>query len=102
MQTKVWLTLNNCKCCSDSSVGDLGDLTPCNTSPNLPAVMSFRSLHRDDTEEMWRFQLCMLFEQSPSSSLHIFHLMYKLIKVAIVCFVFFYISFILSVIFVFA
>lgn len=45
--------------------------------------MSFRSLHRDDTEEMWRFQLCMLFEQSPSSSLHVFHLMYKLIKVTI-------------------
>ena len=69
---------------SDSSVGDLGDLTPCNTSPNLPAVMSFRSLHRDDTEEMWRFQLCLLFEQTPNSSLHVFHLMYKLIKVRII------------------
>lgn len=66
---------------SDSSVGDLGDLTPCNTSPNLPAVMSFRSIHRDDNEEMWRFQLCLLFEQTPSSSLHVFHLMYKLVKV---------------------
>ena len=42
---------------SGSSAGDLGDVTPCNDSPNLSALMPFRQVVRDDAEKIWRNQI---------------------------------------------
>ncbi|XP_039287310.1 protein furry [Nilaparvata lugens] len=66
---------------SGSSAGDLGELTPCNTSPNLSGMMAFHPIARDDAEEVWSSQLLNLFSLAPSSSpLHHFHLLRRVIK----------------------
>ncbi|XP_050540856.1 protein furry isoform X2 [Daktulosphaira vitifoliae] len=61
---------------SGSSI-DLGDLTPCNASPNLNALISFQ---RDDTEECWRTTVRSLLEQTPTNTLHIFHILHRVVK----------------------
>lgn len=61
-----------------SSIGDLGDLTPCNASPNLNALMSFQ---RDDTEECWRTNMRSLLDQTPDNTLHMFHILHRVVKV---------------------
>lgn len=66
---------------SGSSTGDLGDVTPCNASPNLSALMAFRPIARDDTEEMWRLQIQSLLNQIPASPIELFQLLHRLIKV---------------------
>lgn len=63
---------------SGSSIGDLGDLTPCNASPNLNALMSFQ---RDDTEECWRTNMRSLLDQTPDNTLHMFHILHRVVKV---------------------
>lgn len=65
---------------SGSSAGDLGELTPCNTSPNLSGMMAFHPIARDDAEEVWSSQLLNLFSLAPSSPLHHFHLLRRVIK----------------------
>lgn len=53
---------------SGSSVGDLGDLTPCNASPHMPGLMPYRSVPvRNDEEELWRSNLQGLLLNQPSS-----------------------------------
>jgi hypothetical protein len=69
---------------SGSSTGDLGDVTPCNASPNLSALMAFRPIARDDTEELWRLQIQSLLNQIPASPIELFQLLHRLIKVCIV------------------
>ncbi|XP_047109734.1 protein furry [Schistocerca piceifrons] len=64
---------------SGSSVGDLGDVTPCNASPNLSA-MTFRNIIRDDSEETWRLQIQSLLNQFPVPPLELFQLLQRLIK----------------------
>lgn len=67
---------------SGSSVGDLGDETPCNASPSLTGHLSFRPLVRDGTEEAWKQQILSLFSHIPTTStLELFQLLNKLIKV---------------------
>jgi hypothetical protein len=66
---------------SGSSTGDLGDVTPCNASPNLSALMAFRPIARDDTEEVWRLQIQSLLNQIPASPIELFQLLHRLIKV---------------------
>jgi hypothetical protein len=66
---------------SGSSAGDLGDVTPCNASPNLSALMAFRPIMRDDTEEVWRLQIQSLLNQIPASTMELFQLLHRLIKV---------------------
>lgn len=66
---------------SGSSTGDLGDVTPCNASPNLSALMAFRPIARDDTEEMWRLQIQSLLNQIPAAPIELFQLLHRLIKV---------------------
>ncbi|XP_055686760.1 protein furry isoform X4 [Lutzomyia longipalpis] len=51
---------------SGSSAGDLGDITPCNASPHLPGLISFRAPIRDDGEEAWRQQMQALLVNQPS------------------------------------
>uniref|UniRef100_A0A336LX10 CSON006579 protein n=1 Tax=Culicoides sonorensis TaxID=179676 RepID=A0A336LX10_CULSO len=52
---------------SGSSVGDLGDITPCNESPHLTGLLPFRAPIRDETEEAWRKNLKELLINQPSS-----------------------------------
>ncbi|XP_026682942.1 protein furry [Diaphorina citri] len=56
--------------------GDISELTPCNTSPNL----AFRPILREDTEELFRLHIQSLLQQTPPSSLHLFHTLHRLIK----------------------
>nr|CAD7437486.1 unnamed protein product [Timema bartmani] len=65
---------------SGSSAGDLGDVTPCNASPNLSALMAFRPMMRDDTDESYRLQIQVLLNQLPTSPLDIFQLLHRLMK----------------------
>ncbi|XP_063986587.1 protein furry isoform X3 [Diachasmimorpha longicaudata] len=66
---------------SGSSAGDLGDVTPCNASPNLSALMPFgRQIVRDDAEEIWRQQIQHLISQVPYNILDFFHLLSKILR----------------------
>lgn len=51
---------------SGSSAGDL-DITPCNASPHLPGLLTFRTSTRDETEETWRRSMLVLLVNQPSS-----------------------------------
>lgn len=69
--------------CSGSSVGDLGDITPCNASPHLPGLISFRVPIRDEAEEAWRRGLQSLLINQPSSHAPDLLLqLYRLVKVS--------------------
>lgn len=65
---------------SGSSAGDLGDVTPCNASPNLSALMPFRQVIRDDTEEIWRQQIQNLITQTPYNILDFFYLLSRILR----------------------
>lgn len=67
---------------SGSSAGDLGDVTPCNASPNLSALMPFRQVVRDDAEEIWRQQIQSLITQAPYNTLSFFQLLSKILRVS--------------------
>lgn len=65
---------------SGSSAGDL-DITPCNASPHLPGMLSFRTSTRDETEETWRRSLlCLLVNQPSSHPPLLLNQLYKLIR----------------------
>lgn len=63
---------------SGSSAGDLGDITPCNASPHLPGLMSFRAPVRDESEETWRRHIQELLVNQPTS--HAPDLLYQLYR----------------------
>lgn len=65
---------------SGSSAGDLGDVTPCNASPNLSAIINSRPIARHDTLETWTCYVQNM-SQCPANTLHIFHQLQKLIAV---------------------
>lgn len=65
---------------SGSSAGDLGDVTPCNASPNLSALMPFRQVVRDDAEEIWRQQIQNLITQSLYNTLDFFQLLSRILR----------------------
>lgn len=69
---------------SGSSAGDLGDVTPCNASPHLSALMPFRQVVRDDAEEIWRQQIQNLIAQAPYNALSFFQLLSKILRVSVV------------------
>lgn len=52
---------------SGSSAGDLGDITPCNASPHMPGIISFRAPIRDEAEELWRRNLQGFLINQPTS-----------------------------------
>lgn len=68
---------------SGSSAGDLGDVTPCNASPNLSALMPFRQVVRDDVEEIWRQQIQNLITQSLYNTLDFFQLLSRILRASI-------------------
>lgn len=61
---------------SGSSVGDMGDVTPCNTSPNLSVLM--RPLTRSDTLETWSAYVQANLSQT--NALALFHQLQRLIR----------------------
>ncbi|XP_058831172.1 protein furry isoform X5 [Topomyia yanbarensis] len=66
---------------SGSSAGDLGDITPCNASPHLPGLLSFRASIRDESEEVWRRNLVGLLVNQPSGHApDLLSQLFKLIK----------------------
>lgn len=65
---------------SGSSAGDL-DITPCNASPHLPGMLTFRQSTRDESEEAWRRSLlCLLVNQPSSHPPLLLNQLYKLIR----------------------
>lgn len=66
-----------------SSAGDLGDVTPCNASPNLSALIPFRQIARDDNEEIMRQQIQSLTAQTTYNPLEFFHLLSRILRVGI-------------------
>lgn len=70
---------------SGSSAGDLGDITPCNASPHMPGLISFRApTIRDEGEETWRRNMQSLLINQPSS--HASELLLQLYRLVKVCF----------------
>ncbi|XP_055383655.1 protein furry isoform X2 [Condylostylus longicornis] len=66
---------------SGSSAGDLGDITPCNASPHLQGLISFRAPIRDEGEENWRKQLQTLLINQPSAhAVELLQNLFKLIR----------------------
>lgn len=66
---------------SGSSVGDLGDITPCNASPHLTGMISFRAPIRDESEETWRRTLQeLLFNQPSSYAPDLLNQLYRLLR----------------------
>ncbi|XP_062543394.1 protein furry isoform X2 [Armigeres subalbatus] len=66
---------------SGSSAGDLGDITPCNASPHMPGLLSFRAPIRDESEEVWRRNLVGLLVNQPSGHApDLLNQLFKLIK----------------------
>jgi Furry protein C-terminal len=65
---------------SGSSAGDL-DITPCNASPHLPGMLTFRPSTRDESEETWRRSMLSLLINQPSSHPPLLlNQLYKLIR----------------------
>lgn len=65
---------------SSVSAGDL-DITPCNASPHLPSILSFRPSTRDESEETWRRNILTLLVNQPSSHPPLLlNQLYKLIR----------------------
>lgn len=81
LQTKICENIILLIFFSGSSGGDLGDVTPCNASPNLSALMTFRPILRDDAEEAWRRQVLRMLNQTPSTTLHMFQRLGHLLRV---------------------
>lgn len=68
---------------SGSSAGDLGDITPCNASPHMPGLISYRAPIRDEVEEAWRRNLqSLLINQPTSHPPDLLLQLYRVIKVS--------------------
>lgn len=67
---------------SGSSAGDLGDVTPCNTSPNISSLMAFRPIARNDTEDAWKQEILSYLNQSGENIQHLFQQIHKVIREA--------------------
>ena len=66
---------------SGSSVGDLGDITPCNASPHLPGLLTYRAPIRNEGEEVWRRNLLSLMMNQPSGHApDLLNSLYRLLK----------------------
>ncbi|XP_017780111.1 PREDICTED: protein furry isoform X2 [Nicrophorus vespilloides] len=65
---------------SGSSAGDLGDVTPCNTSPNMSTLINMRPITRSDTLDTWTSYLQTDLTQTSANTLLLFHQLQKLIK----------------------
>lgn len=66
---------------SGSSVGDLGEVTPCNASPNLTGLASIRAISKSDVLENWSTYIQTNMPQTPANTLQFFHQFQKLVVV---------------------
>lgn len=68
---------------SGSSAGDLGEVTPCNASPNLSSLMNIRMV-KSDVLENWTSYIQANMIETPANTLQFFHQFQKLVTVSIV------------------
>ncbi|KAJ8969161.1 hypothetical protein NQ314_001902 [Rhamnusium bicolor] len=68
---------------SGSSGGDLGEVTPCNASPNLSSLANVRAISKSDVLENWTTYIQMNMLQTPANTLQFFHQFQKLVVVFI-------------------
>lgn len=67
---------------SGSSAGDLGEITPCNASPQLTGMASYRAPIRDEIEEQWRRNIeSMLFNSATNYAPDLLMQLYRVVKV---------------------
>lgn len=66
---------------SGSSAGDLGDVTPCNASPNLPGMLHNR-MGKSDVLDNWNSFVQSNNLSTPANCLQFFHHMQRLVSVS--------------------
>lgn len=67
---------------SGSSAGDLGEMTPCNASPHMTGMISYRVPIRDEVEEQWRRNIeSLLFNPATNYAPDLLMQMYRVVKV---------------------
>ncbi|XP_057665202.1 protein furry isoform X1 [Diorhabda carinulata] len=65
---------------SGSSTGDLGEVTPCNASPNLSSLMNLRPIiSKSDILDNWTSYIQLNMLQTPANALQFFHQFQKLL-----------------------
>ncbi|KAG5899999.1 hypothetical protein JTB14_009086 [Gonioctena quinquepunctata] len=64
---------------SGSSAGDLGEVTPCNASPNLSSLMNMRTISKSDVFDNWTTYIQTNMLQTPANTLQFFHQFQKLV-----------------------
>lgn len=67
---------------SGSSVGDLGEVTPCNASPNMSSLLNIR-MPKSDMLENWTSYIQSNMIQTPANTLQFFHQFQKLVSVSV-------------------
>lgn len=81
-----------CVCCrrdsvsrsdtSGSSAGDLGEITPCNASPHMTGMISYRVPIRDEVEDLWRRNIeTLLFNPATNYAPELLMQLYRVVKV---------------------
>lgn len=67
---------------SGSSAGDLGEMTPCNASPHMTGMISYRVPIRDEAEEQWRRNIeSFLYNPATNYAPDLLMQMYRVVKV---------------------
>lgn len=67
---------------SGSSAGDLGEITPCNASPHMTGMISYRVPIRDEVEEQWRRNVeNLLFNPATNYAPELLMQLYRVVKV---------------------
>lgn len=66
---------------SGSSAGDLGEVTPCNASPNLPGMPSNMRNTKNDVLDSWNAFVQANNLSTPANCLQFFHQLQKLVTV---------------------
>lgn len=66
---------------SGSSTGDLGEVTPCNASPNLSTLLNMRPISKSDVLDNWTSYIQSNMLQTPANTLQFFHQFQRLVTV---------------------
>ncbi|CAH1110307.1 unnamed protein product [Psylliodes chrysocephalus] len=64
---------------SGSSTGDLGEVTPCNASPNLSTLLNMRPISKSDVLDNWTSYIQSNMLQTPANTLQFFHQFQRLV-----------------------
>ncbi|XP_031631504.1 protein furry isoform X4 [Contarinia nasturtii] len=66
---------------SGSSAGDLGEITPCNASPHMTGMISYRVPIRDEAEDQWRRNIeALLFNPAANYAPDLLMQLYRVVK----------------------